>query len=548
MNICENPITFQSLLFDFIKDNKLLFICYILFVLLIPLQEIGVPHIIGKLTKAVQDKTPIVNPLILLVVLICIIQSGILLSGFVEVRMFPKFQKFIRDTIINHIMKEMKTNYEELHTGEVTMHLHKFPIILYSYFEDLRNILMPQFIVYIIAIAYFSYYDIYIGLGLFVTILVVIFSVKYTITRCLVISKSRDYKYNEMMEEITDLFRNSTSVLNANSENREAERSSSNQTEYYDQMRISLKCAYQTMYVLIPFVLILFALLLYRIYVNVKSGNIATFNMVSLVMILLYIMRSILVIVDNLKDQVFRWGAIQVSLDLINECAPKEKQTTHIPEDLENGFVFKDVTYGYKDRKPIFDKLNLVLKPNKTTLIVGEIGSGKTTLIKLLMKYKLPLDGAIFYNKRPYSDISVEELRTIIGYVPQTPVLFNRTIYENITYNNPSITESQVIELMKQLDIEDMIYKFPEGLQTNVGSGGSKLSGGQRQIIWIMRIILQNPEVVILDEPTSALDDDTKPIIQRMLEKIIKDKTIIMITHDKYLYKFADSIIELKPN
>lgn len=164
------------------------------------------------------------------------------------------------------------------------------------------------------------------------------------------------------------------------------------------------------------------------------------------------------------------------------------------------------------------------------------------------MKYKLPLDGAIFYNKRPYSDISVEELRTIIGYVPQTPVLFNRTIYENITYNNPSITESQVIELMKQLDIEDMIYKFPEGLQTNVGSGGSKLSGGQRQIIWIMRIILQNPEVVILDEPTSALDDDTKPIIQRMLEKIIKDKTIIMITHDKYLYKFADSIIELKPN
>ena len=548
MNICENPITFQSLLFDFIKDNKLLFICYILFVLLIPLQEIGVPHIIGKLTKAVQDKSPIVNPLILLVVLICIIQSGILLSGFVEVRMFPKFQKFIRDTIINHIMKEMKTNYEELHTGEVTMHLHKFPIILYSYFEDLRNILMPQFIVYIIAIAYFSYYDIYIGLGLFVTILVVIFSVKYTITRCLVISKSRDYKYNEMMEEITDLFRNSTSVLNANSENREAERSSSNQTEYYDQMRISLKCAYQTMYVLIPFVLILFALLLYRIYVNVKSGNIATFNMVSLVMILLYIMRSILVIVDNLKDQVFRWGAIQVSLDLINECAPKEKQTTHIPEDLENGFVFKDVTYGYKDRKPIFDKLNLVLKPNKTTLIVGEIGSGKTTLIKLLMKYKLPLDGAIFYNKRPYSDISVEELRTIIGYVPQTPVLFNRTIYENITYNNPSITESQVIELMKQLDIEDMIYKFPEGLQTNVGSGGSKLSGGQRQIIWIMRIILQNPEVVILDEPTSALDDDTKPIIQRMLEKIIKDKTIIMITHDKYLYKFADSIIELKPN
>jgi subfamily B ATP-binding cassette protein MsbA len=91
-----------------------------------------------------------------------------------------------------------------------------------------------------------------------------------------------------------------------------------------------------------------------------------------------------------------------------------------------------------------------------------------------------------------------------------------------------------------------MLKKFPEGLQTNVGNGGTKLSGGQRQIVWILRVMLQNPEVIVLDEPTSALDDNTKPLVQNMLEKIIKDKTTIMITHDKFLHKMADTIIELK--
>ena len=548
MNTCTNTITFQSLIFAFITEHKFLFVCYLLFVLVIPLQEIGVPHIIGKLTKNIQDKTSIIIPLVMLVIVMCIIQGARLASGLIEVRLYPIFQKFIRDKIVNYIMKEMKTNYEELHTGEITMHLHKFPLTLYSYFEDLRNIIIPQFLVYVIAIAYFSYYDIYIGLGLLLTIVIVLFSIKYTVNRCLIISKDRDTNYNIMMEEITDLFKNSTSVLNANSETRETKRSNIKQGIYYENMRKSLTCAYDTMYILIPFVLILFALLLYRIYLNVKSGNIASFNMVSLVMILLYIMRSILVLVDNLKDQVFKWGSIQVSLDLINQCAPQEKSPIAMHNDLVDGFVLKDVSYGYKNRKPIFDHLNLVIKPKKITLIVGEIGSGKTTLIKLLLKYKIPTEGTIYYNKRPYNTINVEELRTIIGYVPQTPILFNRTIYENITYNKPSTSEDEVLELMKTLGVEDMIYKFPEGLQTNVGSGGSKLSGGQRQIVWIMRIILQDPEVIILDEPTSALDDDTKPVIQHMIETIIKNKTIIMISHDKYLYKFADTIIELKPN
>ena len=425
------------------------------------------------------------------------------------------------------------------------MHLHKFPGILYSYLEESRNTLIPQIIVYIGAILYFSYYDKYIGVALFVVLGIVLCSIFYTIDKCFIISKTRDYKYNSLMEDINDIMKNSVSILNANSEKFEFERNELFQKDYYEYARNTLYCTYNTIYFLVPLVIVFFAWVLYRLYKHVKSGKLESYKMISIILILLYIMRSILQLINNMKEHVFNWGSIQNSLDIFNNCAPDEKHVTIIPDDIPNGFVLKDIKYTYNDGKTVFDHYNLAIEQNKITLIVGEIGSGKSTLIKLLMKYQLPQEGTLYYNKRPYSSINVDELRTIIGYVPQVPILFNRTIYENIIYNNTKVTENGVIDLMKQLGVEDMIYKFKDGLHTNVGIGGTKLSGGQRQIVWLLRIILQDPEVIILDEPTSALDDETKPVVQNMIKNIIKNKTIIMITHDKYLYQFADTIVSL---
>jgi ATP-binding cassette subfamily B protein len=543
---CENPITFKYILTNFIKQEKVLFAYYILLILLVPVQDVGVPHIVGMLTKSIQSKKSIYVPLTLLIIVTVIIQLGSIISGTIEVKMFPRFQKYVRDIMINHIMKQTKTNFEELRTGEITMHLHKLPSMLYSYIEDMRDMIIPQFIVYVAAIVYFSNYDIRIGIALFSIIILLLISVNYTLDKCADISQKRDNQYNTMMEEITDVMKNITSVLNANTESRETERTNRFQEDYYELSRKSLRCAFKVRYLIIPVVLGFFTWSLTRMYKFVKKGTIESHKMVSLVLILLFLMKSMWIVVYNLKDQVFRWGSIQSSLAVFNDCAPVEKEIKDIPENLTSGFLLYDITYGYEGRKLIFDKLNLHIESNKKTLIIGEIGSGKSTIIKLLMKYQLPKEGTIYYNGRPYNNISTEEIRELIGYVPQTPILFNRTIYENITYNNTSVSEEEVIHLMEQLGLGDMLKKFPEGLQTNVGNGGSKLSGGQRQIVWILRVMLQNPEVIILDEPTSALDENTKPIVQRMLEHIIKNKTTIMITHDQFLYKLADNIYKLK--
>jgi len=543
---CATPVTFKYILLNFIKEHKVLFICYLFLIILVPVQDVGVPHIIGMLTKNIQQKKSIYKPLTLLVIVTMLIQIGSISAGFLEVKIYPEFQKYVRGIMMKHIMEQTKTNYEELRTGEISMHLHKLPPMLYSYIEDMRDMIIPQFIVYSAAIVYFSYYDIQISIALLGIISLLYFSVNYTIDQCEIVSQTRDTKYNIMMEEITDTMKNITSVLNANTEQHETDRNNEFQEEYHELSRESLRCAYKMRYYLIPVVLGFFTWTLTRLYSFVKNGTLESYKMVSLVLILLYLMKSMWIIIYNLKDQVFRWGSIQSALITLNECAPTEEHAESIPEANIQGFFLKDISYGYEGRKPIFNNMTQVIEKNKKTLIIGQIGSGKSTIIKLLMKYQIPKKGAIYYNGRPYSDISVEELRNMIGYVPQTPILFNRSIYENITYNNTSVTEQQVLKTMYNLGLGDMIDKFPEGLNTNVGNGGTKLSGGQRQIVWILRVMLQNPEVVILDEPTSALDENTKPVVQRMLEQMIKDKTTIMITHDKFLYKLADSILELK--
>jgi ABC-type multidrug transport system fused ATPase/permease subunit len=543
---CKIPITFKYIIINFIKQHKFLFICYVLLVLLVPVQDVGIPHIVGMLTQSIQKKKTIFFPLALLISITVLLQAGSILSGMIEIKMFPSFQKFVREIMMNHIMKQSKTNYEELRTGEITMHLHKLPSMLYSYIEDMRDMIIPQFIVYIVAIAYFARYDIKISIALFIVLIALFISVKQSLSKCSAISESRDSKYNEMMEEITDVMKNITSVLNANTEQKETARNNLYQEDYYVLSRKSLRCAYSARYYLIPIVLGFFSWSLVRMYHFVKINKIKSHTMVSLVLILLYIMKSMWIVIYNMKDQVIRWGSIQSSLKIFNDCAPEEDKSITRQINPQKGFVLKNITYGYVGRKKIFDNLDLDILPNQKTLIVGEIGSGKSTIIKLLMKYQIPQQGTIYYNGVPYSSISVEDIRETIGYVPQTPILFNRSIYENITYNNSSITESQVIQLMEELGLSDMLKKFPEGLKTNVGNGGSKLSGGQRQIVWILRVMLQNPEVVILDEPTSALDENTKPIVQKMLEQIIQNKTTIMITHDQFLYKLSDRIIELK--
>lgn len=201
-----------------------------------------------------------------------------------------------------------------------------------------------------------------------------------------------------------------------------------------------------------------------------------------------------------------------------------------------------DFNYGY--RNEILKNININIKKNTSTAIVGESGSGKSTLVKLLLKYYSPSSGKILINNSNITNISTQDIRKCIGYVPQAAFLFFGSIKDNLTLNrDDTFKDSEIIRACKIAKIHDFIINLPQGYNTILENNGENLSGGQKQRIEIARAILKNPDVLILDEPTSSLDMDTS---QTIIDNILMlNITTIVITHEINLIENFDKVITM---
>ena len=203
---------------------------------------------------------------------------------------------------------------------------------------------------------------------------------------------------------------------------------------------------------------------------------------------------------------------------------------------------FKDVTFAYNGRSPVIKDLSLHIPAGKTIAIVGSTGSGKSTLVKLLLRLYEVRSGTITLDGIDLRDLNLRDLRACIGLVSQDVFLFHGTVAENIAYGSFDTPCDQVIAAAKIAEANDFIMQLPQGYETIVGERGQKLSGGQRQRIAIARAVLKNPPILILDEATSAVDNETEAAIQVSLERITVNRTTIAIAHRLSTVRNADRI------
>ena len=210
--------------------------------------------------------------------------------------------------------------------------------------------------------------------------------------------------------------------------------------------------------------------------------------------------------------------------------------------EIKGAVSLNDITFAYNQREPVIKNLSLNIPAGQTIAIVGATGSGKSTLVKLLLRLYEVQSGEITLDGQDIKDIVLWDLRRGIGLVSQDVFLFHGTVRENISYGSPDATSRQIQEAAKIAEAEQFITELPQGYDTIVGERGQKLSGGQKQRIAIARAVLKDPPILVLDEATSAVDNETEAAIARSLERITQNRTTIAIAHRLSTIRHSDCI------
>lgn len=215
---------------------------------------------------------------------------------------------------------------------------------------------------------------------------------------------------------------------------------------------------------------------------------------------------------------------------------------------FENEIEYKNVSFAYREGEIgwVLNDINLKIAKGKTIALVGQSGSGKTTMADMLPRFYDATQGEILIDGIPIKNTRLKDLRALMGIVTQESILFNDTVYNNIAFGIDNVNEQQVIEAAKIANAHEFISSMPNGYQTNIGDRGSKMSGGQRQRISIARAVLKNPPILILDEATSALDTESERLVQDALNKLMKNRTSIVIAHRLSTIQHADEIIVMQ--
>jgi subfamily B ATP-binding cassette protein MsbA len=230
---------------------------------------------------------------------------------------------------------------------------------------------------------------------------------------------------------------------------------------------------------------------------------------------------------------------------LDNPVAIEDSENAHEIESFQNEIQLKGVSFSYGEGLAI-DHINLDIPRGKSIALVGQSGSGKTTIANLLPRFYDVTSGGIEIDGKDLRELKLKSIRNLMGIVTQESILFNDTIASNIKLGKPDATPEEVRRAAEIANAHDFIELLPDGYNTNIGDGGNRLSGGQKQRISIARAVLKNPPILILDEATSALDTESERLVQEALENVMQNRTSIVIAHRLSTIQNADVIVVMQ--
>ena len=279
------------------------------------------------------------------------------------------------------------------------------------------------------------------------------------------------------------------------------------------------------------------------LHVVLKGTDVSQGDLIAFIMFIPMLFRPLRQIADKFNTLQMGMVAANRVFKVLDTTSQIDDHGTHIAENFKGNIKFDTVFFNYVEDEAVLKGISFDVKAGETVAIVGATGAGKSTIINLLNRFYEIKEGIIAVDDVNIKDVTLQSLRSQIAVVLQDVFLFADTILNNITLNNPEITEAEVIESAKAIGIHDFIMSLPNGYHYNVKERGVMLSSGQRQLISFLRAYVTNPSILVLDEATSSVDSYSEQLIQNATDKITKGRTSIVIAHRLATIKKADKII-----
>ena len=567
----------KNLFLNYIKQNAAISALYLLMIFMTtPLETIIFSYYLGILfpmfEKFKKNRDRIIKTMITIVILYAITRAASSARDYIEMIYVPNFNKYVREFIFDHILDKYKVFFDVPRSGEIISRINSIPWLLRSIVVEGLNFVLPPIMIVVVALTLVFTYNLTMGATMLTAFLLTGFNVAYFMKQCMKeYNLTADIYYN-MSEHLEDKMNNLFEIYTNNQEIDEMTKNAKKETEYAKQFIKSKGCVFKTnmFNAIISSGLVLTFVCL--AYYKFKKKQIKLEHMITMFICLTYYIESSRNFGDEFPFFANNLGRLENSNKFIRSIIRKNElksqsevphislNKNYVPEQNKSAMMdaidkndptkkhlaplshvkghieFKNVTFGYDKAMPIIRNLTFKTQPGKMTLLWGESGKGKSTIAKLILGFYDVRHGKIEVDGKNMKDVNKTDYRRYATYVSQNTKLFNDTILQNMRYGN-NASEKDIIDFVQRYRIDYIFKNVKNGLYTNVGAGGNHLSGGQKQIILVVRAILSGKTIIVFDEPTSALDSKGVGILLNLVKKMKNQKNMIFITHDKRIPK-----------
>lgn len=549
----------KILFIDYVKQNYIQIISFILVIAIIyPIQSVGLSRVYGNLFDIIHKNTKLesifdiknvfknnVPGLMILISLIYIFIGILYLSKhYLESLIIPSYFKYLRELFFNNFIKKYSNNFKDVKIGEILSKLFELNTAILSLFQNTCNYLLSTSFGLISISIYYFILDWKIGLIYLISVIMVIFL--YYLNAHKQVNNSVKkfnilYKNNE---NLTDRLSNLMNIYINNEQNNEIIKFVKDENILKRQY-IKNYWVEKTNITIADFIIIFSViLLLFVSYYGLKNKNLSTVAFISIIITLGSSTNYLFEINSELSNIIYYTGIIKSNETLLDEILTTKKRNI-IDKNLNSGKIeFKNVSFGYEKNKYIFKNFNYTINNKEKVAIMGQSGSGKTTIMKLLIDLHEINEGKILVDNIDIKQIDTSYLRSKIVYINQRTTLFNRSILSNMLYGTNK-DKQNAIDLLNKYDLMMVYNKLPNSINTNSGVNGNNLSLGMQKVTMIIRGVLKDGLIYAFDEPLTSLDGETRKKIIKLLMGELKNKTLIIITHDKEILPYMNKTLKM---